>query len=452
MALKKTAYFFSLIAVLLSVLLAALPAVALSEEASVDDGVTEETVHSQEEAGYAPEEAEPVSERGPEGVETDSEPEPALDAEPVSEQVSESETVLVPEAAPATEPIDETLSDEGLRMPPAHILWQREREAEELKRRIEMLELEVDGLRNAQKAGAITPERASSADEDAARTALERTVIEKGGLLLAPWSLEVSPGFTYIHSSSEEVIVDGFTILPILVVGDITSERVRRDTYMPSLTLRLGLPRDLQAEVYVPYSHANEKKVTTENVETKHSTTGFGDIEAGLTWQALKEKGWFPDLLTGLRWKTTTGKSPFGITDDDLALGTGFNGIQATATMLKLRDPLALYAGFSYTANLPAHKTSGRIDPGDTAGFQLGMGLSLNPDASINFGWDQRFTGETTLQGEDVPGTNLTVGMLRVGASYILSRKVSLDVSLGIGITADAPDMQATVSIPIKAF
>lgn len=444
MALKKTAYFFSIIAVLLSVLLAALPAVALSDEASVDDGVMEETAQAPAEDGYALEGAEPVSEPGPA---------PALDPEPVSEQASEPEATPVPEAAPVTESIDETLSDEGLKMPPAHIFWQREKEAEELKKRVETLELEVNELRNAaQKAAAFSPERASSADEDAARTALERTIIEKGGLLLNPWSLEVAPGFSYIHSSSEEVIVDGFTVLPVLVVGDITSERVRRDTYMPSLTLRLGLPKDLQAEVYVPYSHATEKIVTSENEETGHASTGFGDIEAGLTWQAFREKGWFPDLLTGLRWKTTTGRSPFGTTDDDLALGTGFNGVQATVTMLKLRDPLALYAGLSYTANLAAHKTSGRIDPGDTAGFQLGMGLSLNPDTSINFGWDQRFTGETTLQGEDVPGTNLTVGMLRVGASYILSRKVSLDVSLGIGITADAPDMQATVSIPVKAF
>lgn len=323
-----------------------------------------------------------------------------------------------------------------------------------LKDRVESLELEVKELRRLLSVGGGRPGRPATpggyADDEEmqARTALERTIIERGGLLIPPWGVEVAPSFSYIHSSSERVSVNGFTILPVLIVGEVVSERVRRDTYMPALTLRMGLPWDLQIEALVPYSYEREKTITAENEVTTREGEGLNDVEAAVTWQALQERGWIPDLLLGLRWKTTSGRSPFGT--EGIALGTGFNGLQGTATVVKLRDPVALIAGVSYTENLAASKPAGRIDPGDTWGVQLAMAMSINPEVSINFGWEQRFTEDTKLEGRSVSGTSVSVGTFRVGSSYLLSKHVSMDFSVGIGLTSDAPDVQTTISFPIR--
>ncbi len=50
------------------------------------------------------------------------------------------------------------------------------------------------------------------------------------------------------------------------------------------------------------------------------------------------------------------------------------------------------------------------------------------------------------------PPLALTVqlGQLLFGYSYKLSQKTTFNVSLGIGVTQDAPDVQMTVRLPIR--
>ncbi|RLA99774.1 MAG: acetate kinase, partial [Deltaproteobacteria bacterium] len=56
----------------------------------------------------------------------------------------------------------------------------------------------------------------------------------------------------------------------------------------------------------------------------------------------------------------------------------------------------------------------------------------------------------TTQNGDDVPGTFMNVATLFLGMSYSLSKKTYLNVNVGIGLTVDAPDVQVSVSIPIR--
>jgi hypothetical protein len=297
---------------------------------------------------------------------------------------------------------------------------------------------------------AAPPKEEREDEERLAQATLERVLIQRSAVLLPAWTLEIEPSLTYVHSSADRVIIDGVAILDLLgvgiVVGDIVSERIRRDSYISALTGRLGLPWDFQVEGRFPYRYESEQILTADFAERTRSAHGLGDLEFALNRQIVKEKGWLPDIVGGFRWRTPTGDS----SPDDLILGTGFHGLQATLSAVKVRDPLAFFGGGSYTANLQDTRDGVPIDPGDTWGFNLGMALALNPETSINFQWDHRFANHTTAFGEDVPGSSLTVGTFRVGFTYAVTRDIFVDVGVGIGITQDAPDVQATIAVPIR--
>lgn len=284
-------------------------------------------------------------------------------------------------------------------------------------------------------------------------TAFERTLIDRGGLLLPPYTLEVQPDFTYVHSSSDRIVIDALLLQDVLAIGDIFNERVRRDSYLFSATLRLGLPWDLQVETRVPYGLEDQKIFSADNEETTTSIDGVGDVEFSLSHQLTRERGWIPDLLANVRWKSKTGQDTLlGGSEDNLPLGTGYHSVQGTVTAVKVRDPVAFFGGFSYSYNLKESREIGDIDPGDSLGAHLGVTLALNLDTSLNFSYQQRYTWRTELNGEDIPGSYFNTGTFSAGVSYILDaiNYKSLDVNLGIGLTEDAPDVQFNVSLPMR--
>jgi hypothetical protein len=49
-------------------------------------------------------------------------------------------------------------------------------------------------------------------------------------------------------------------------------------------------------------------------------------------------------------------------------------------------------------------------------------------------------------------GTDEIGAVLQLGLGTVLSRNTLLNVSLGIGVTADSPDFQLGVSVPIRFY
>ena len=92
----------------------------------------------------------------------------------------------------------------------------------------------------------------------------------------------------------------------------------------------------------------------------------------------------------------------------------------------------------------------GHFNPGDAVGFQLGSILALNPEVSMTMGWDQRFTRSTTLNGDDIPASYLVEGTLRLGTSYVYARGRTMDLSFGVGLTPDTPNLQFSVGVPFR--
>jgi hypothetical protein len=300
-------------------------------------------------------------------------------------------------------------------------------------------------------------------EERMARTALDRALIQRGGILLPKWTMEVEHGTTYYNSSSDRISIDGFAILPVLVVGDILSQKVRRDIALGTVTSRIGLPKDFQFEVRLPYGYESERRVWADNRQESSHSLGIGDLEVAAIKQIRSESARWPGLLTTVRWKSTTGSDPYHVGGTAPTLGNGFHGIQGTVTAIKSSDPAILFGGFSYTANLsgdkgisgldPQHPERiilGHVDPGDAMGFNLGAVLSINPETSLNAAWQQTFTRSASLNHIRVPGSFLSEGMLRLGSTYMYMPGRVVDVGLGIGMTRDSPDFQFSISFPFR--
>ncbi len=299
--------------------------------------------------------------------------------------------------------------------------------------------------------------------EKQATEALDQALIVRGGLLLPSGTLELDNTLSYFSASSDHVTVDGFALLPVLVVGDITSERVREDYLLPTFTARLGLPHKFQLEFQVPYGYQLSRSVDATNVSTSSSNFGLGDIQGALSRQMVVEHSWVPDILANVRFKSTTGASSFDLASSQTSLGSGFNALQGNLTMAKSNDPVVFFGNLSYTANFaadhtvssndptnPNATTVGHFNPGDSAGFQLGSILALNPETSMTLGWDQRFTRVTQMNGVDIPASYLVEGTLRLGTTYLYAPGRTVDFSFGVGLTPDTPNLQFSVGFPLR--
>ena len=297
-----------------------------------------------------------------------------------------------------------------------------------------------------------------------ASAALDRALLVRGGLLLPAGMLEVDDAASYYSISSDHVTVNGFALFPVLVVGDITSERLRRDILINSVTARLGVTKKFQLDFMVPYGFVLNRTVDATEAQTTQSQFGLGDIVGGASYQFISEHGSAPDLIGSLHFKSTTGVTSYNLESADTSLGTGFNGLTAAVTAAKTNDPLVFFGSLGYTRNFPAHHTVpisdptdptmttevAYIRPGDAFGFQLGSVLSLNPETSMTVGWDQLFTRESKINGQPLPASYLVEGSLRIGTSYMFAPGRLLDVSMGVGLTPDTPNLQFSVSFPFR--
>ena len=123
----------------------------------------------------------------------------------------------------------------------------------------------------------------SSYDEEERRAteSLDQALLVRGGLLLPNGTLEVDNTASYFSLSSDHLTVDGFALLPVLVVGDITSQRLRRDILIHSLTTRLGLPKQFQMDFTVPYGYVLNRRWTRSIIKPPRASSALAICRRG---------------------------------------------------------------------------------------------------------------------------------------------------------------------------
>ncbi len=275
---------------------------------------------------------------------------------------------------------------------------------------------------------------------------IEKTLIEKGGLLLPKGTWQIEPAFTYAHISTNRIAIEGMTILPVLIIGEIASETVKRDIFVQTDTLRYGILDDLQAEVKVPFKYQYERITNADDTESTRDEGGVGDIETSIYYQAMQEHGWKPDVILGFTVKSDTGKSPY---NRDIGIGTGHWATKFGAVWVKSSDPAIVFGSLGYTWNLEENIGGfGNVDPGDTFDFSLGVAFALNYQLSLNFVIEQAITQKMRIEDSSVPGSFTNASSFKSGLTWTMNKKHSLQLTTSYGLSEDAPDFTLELRFP----
>jgi len=325
------------------------------------------------------------------------------------------------------------------------------------------------GKGTAQGAGQPTPVGEAPSQPDA--PAATAQIFEEPTALTPRGKLVLEPDVQYVHSTNNQVALVGYTVLPALTIGLIDVQRIESNLTDYSLTARYGLTSRWELEVKAPYITANtttETRPLATASETNSyfdsSGSGLGDVEVAMRTQLNHFHGDNAVWIASLRYKTHTGTNVFEEPIDPntglqtrLATGSGFDAVQPGVTVLFPSDPAVFFGGVAYTYSFAREVGHGygRVDPGGILDLTMGMGLALNEHASFSVGYQHSVVDQTT-QPTPAVGLALTrvgtlqLGTLRFGVSYRLTERFSVNTTIGIGVTRDTPDLEATLRLPYR--
>ena len=277
-------------------------------------------------------------------------------------------------------------------------------------------------------------------DVEAAERALERTLTEQGALLLPKGFMEVSPSVAYTR---RETTTPVFANVGSLVLANVDT---KRNEVQANLNLKVGLPWTSQLEIGLPYNFVDQSAIlnlgSAGRITSSGSANGFGDIQIALAKQLLREKGVLPDLVFRVIYGTGSGDRG----TNDVTLDSGYPSLGGQLTFLKRQDPLAFVANIAYTKKYERDN----IEPGDQFSFSVGAVLAASPDTSLQFSFAQAISRDIRVNGTAIRESDQNQGILSIGASSILGKGVLLNLSVGIGVTNDAPDYVVQLSLPIR--
>lgn len=295
--------------------------------------------------------------------------------------------------------------------------------------------------------------------------------------------LTVEPSFTYAYSAANNLNLNGFYALGSIFLGSLTVQKVRSHTATFGLLTRYGLTSNFQIDLDVPFIYRQATYLSTDSSNNAVEKTtrvdpspAVGDVSLGLNFRLLQETLDRPDLVAYFRVKAPTGKSPFGIKTGTTADGNlkypsklpSGNGVWAASlgfSTVKTVDPAILFANLGYTYNFPRHfedisSTPGVTQPGSVllgASIQYGVGIAfaLNETTSVSTSYSQTFIGKTKLKNDGgswqpVAGSEANPALLSIGATHALGPHTTFGVTLGVGLTPDAPNLQISFRLPYQ--
>ncbi|HEX6978649.1 MAG TPA: transporter [Alphaproteobacteria bacterium] len=297
--------------------------------------------------------------------------------------------------------------------------------------------------------------------------------LASGGGVLTPRGVFVlEPGLEYAYTSDNRLLVEGFTVVPGITVGNLDVREVNRRTMTYSLTGRLGITDRFEVDVKLPYLMRDDTTTSrtisgggTVGAEQVLSAdgSGLGDIEVGAHYQLNSGADGWPFFIANLRYKSRTGEDPFEVAVDpntglelELPTGTGFDALEPSITVIYPSDPVVFFGNARYIWNiardvtLPTTGVNTEVDPGDGIGLSFGMGFGINERSSFSLGYEHVRILETESGGNDVAGSDYDIGSFLLGLSYQLSPRTSVNLGVAVGATDAAPDARISLRVPVR--
>jgi hypothetical protein len=311
-------------------------------------------------------------------------------------------------------------------------------------------------------------------------TAVKAVYQEQNAMFNRGWT--VTSGGTYTYGDNRFFTLNGFMALGAIFLGNINVSRQESSVYEPNLNLAYAPSRRLEYDVTVPFIYRSSTfsslgaQTSSAQTSAVSSQSGaIGDVNAGFYYQLPRRTLGGPATVLNMHVTAPTGISPYGIkvyqsTGNDnlsfvneLPTGQGAWGMQVGATMIQTIDPAVIFGGINVGYNFPAHYRDistvpdvvqpGTIQPGGSVTLTLGTAFSLNDRMSTSFSFQDGIVGSLRERYDGQPwssiiGSNLNEAVFNIGTSYAVTKDVSYQLVLGIGLTQDAPNFQVSFRVP----
>lgn len=300
-------------------------------------------------------------------------------------------------------------------------------------------------------------------DEDEDENTLEEalTAVDQNYSLIKKGGFGLNYGHSFTYSSSDSILLSTSGV-PLDVSRD------SRYTHSTNLSVSYGLKNNLTLSASIPFvSTVRAGSTTQDRVEDD----GIGDVSLSLRWQPWPTR--LGKVNTSLSSSITlpTGTDPYEIdTENSLATGSGNYSLSLGLNLNKTIDPIIAYGGISVGKAFDQtglnQKRGDRflqaVRPRLSFSYSMGIGYALSYGVSINTGFQHSFGSRTLLEFSDQSSAVATArtstfesigghsAMYTVSAGFRTAPGTVLSVSLGIGLTREAPDFTIGFSLPFS--
>ncbi|MBN1558110.1 MAG: transporter [Lentisphaerae bacterium] len=255
---------------------------------------------------------------------------------------------------------------------------------------------------------------------------IRRVFLRAESVLLEPGEIELETGLSYTRSRR---------------LGTAGAGPLNRRLTLP-LNFRFGISDSCEGFVSVPASYAYREFSAGEDAAVESSdTVDLGDVQAGLSYVARRETLRVPEIVATLLVRAPTGTDPYGDGGEAAPTGSGHWGVQAGLQLISTTDPVVLYGGLLLQHEFEARGLGQDIQPGNTFGYNVGLGFAVNDDVSLSAQVQGLFQTELELDGETVDGSSLEPYTLRLGVTRRWERNRFIEPSVTFGLNDDAPDV-----------
>ncbi|WP_144137816.1 hypothetical protein [Paraburkholderia sp. BCC1884] len=315
------------------------------------------------------------------------------------------------------------------------------------------------------------------------RTQAEEAVVQREHAPLFDHKLTMDWGISDTYYDRRQLQLSGFLALDAIFLGNINLGETKSHQVMADLDTRYGLTDRISVDVDVPYIYRHSNFIVggaggAASTLSDASVNGsaIGDVNFGIYYQFLKETNSLPDVVGSLRFKAPTGTSPFGeklvqvddnntnlVAPNKLPTGTGFWNVTAGVSLLKTYDPVVLFGSLSYTYNIARSfadisSVQGQTQPatvklGDIVQFGGGVALAFSDKDSASISYTMALEPESKTRApggsyEKVPGSETTAAALNFGLNHVVNKHLTINGSVSVGLTPDAPNFVVGVRFP----
>ncbi len=296
-------------------------------------------------------------------------------------------------------------------------------------------------------------------DGDADNTTLLKetlTAVDKQYSLIRKGQVQLNYELNYAYIGQEKINTDLSSGLATLFSIENSNSHTVTNTFM----LDYGVRNNLTANVIMPFISRY-----ADNTGYSGVSHTIGDLGLNVRWQPLEVKRDEPTFTITGGVRLATGESPFKVDNDKgLATGSGVNTFSLGANVTRIVDPVALFGSVNAGYGLKArhlhqqlyNATLREVQPGASFGFGLGFAYALSYKITTSFSFQESISARSTLTFENAAGTlskaqtqTQSAGILSIGLGYRFTPKTTVNVTVGAGLTAAAPNLSLTMSVPL---